>query len=270
MKRKSVVVPAGVVLLSALTGVTGITGAHAQPKPEPGASPWGLGVGIAARTDIYAGESSKLRAVPLISYQGEKFFWRGISGGYHLLSRDGFTFDATLGARLDGIKKEDFGVAELAARGINRNLLEDRDGGLDLGIAGSFKGQMGVVELALKADVSGASKGYEASAKYGYPLQWGSATITPSVAVSHYSAKLANYYYGTLDAEVARGVVNYKPGSAVIPRVGIEVMRPFADKWILAGGLSYSALPGKIRNSPLVDRDANGVTSVFVGVSRKF
>jgi outer membrane protein len=268
MKRKSVVVvPAAVVLLSALTGTTGV---YAQPRPEPGASPWGLGVGVAARTDIYAGESARLRAVPLISYQGERFFWRGISGGYHLLSRDGFTFDATLGARLGGIKKEDFGVAELAARGINRNLLEDRDNGLDLGIAGSFKGPMGVVELALKADVSGASKGYEASAKYGYPLQWGPATITPHFAVSHYSSKLANYYYGTLDAEVARGVVNYKPGSAVIPRVGVDVMRPFADKWILAGGLSYSALPGKIRNSPLVDRDAKGVTSLFVGVSRKF
>ncbi|WP_411880893.1 MipA/OmpV family protein [Polaromonas sp. YR568] len=264
MKRRSVVVPAAVVLLSALTG------AYAQPGPEPGASPWGLGLGVAARTDIYAGESAKLRAVPLVSYQGEKFFWRGISGGYHLLDRDGFTLDATLGVRFGGIKKEDYGTAELAARGINRNLLEDRDRGLDLGISGAFKGTMGVVELALKADVSGASKGYEASARYGYPMQWGTAMVTPHVAVSHYSSKLANYYYGTLDAEVARGVVNYKPGSAVIPRIGVDLMQPFAGKWMLTGGLSYSALPGKIRNSPLVDKDAKGVTSVFVGVSRKF
>jgi outer membrane protein len=29
-------------------------------------------------------------------------------------------------------------------------------------------------------------------------------------------------------------------------------------------------LPSKITDSPLVDRDTNGVTSVFVGVSRKF
>lgn len=264
MKRKFVVVPAGVALLSAFTS------AAAQPRPEPGASPWGLGVGVTARTSIYAGESSNATLVPLISYQGEKFFWRGLSGGYHLLSREGFKLDATLGARFSGIKKDDFGVAELAARGINRNLLENRDDGLDLGIAGSFKGPMGVVELALKADVSGASKGFETSAKYGYPLQWGSTTVTPNVSVSHYSSKLANYYYGTLDAEVARGVVNYKPGSAVIPRVGVEVMRPFAEKWVLLGGLSYSALPSKISNSPLVDKDANGVTSVFVGVSRKF
>jgi outer membrane protein len=267
MKRQSVLVPAAVLLLSALMGATG---AYAQPRPEPAASSWGLGLGVAARTDIYAGESAKLRAVPLVSYEGEKFFWRGISGGYHVLSREGFTLDATLGVRFGGIKKEDFGAAELAARGINRNLLEDRDRGLDLGISGSFKGTMGVVELALKADVSGASKGYEASARYGYPLQWGSAMITPHVAVSHQSSKLANYYYGTLDAEVARGVVNYKPGSAVIPRVGIDVMQPFAGKWMLTGGLSYSALPGKIRNSPLVDKDAKGVTAVFVGVSRKF
>lgn len=264
MKRLSVVVPAAVVLLSAATG------AFAQPMPEPGTSPWGVGVAVVGRTDIYAGESSKIGAVPLVSYEGEKFFWRGIGGGYHLLSRDGFTLDATLSVRFGGIKKEDFGAAELAARGINRNLLEDRDRGLDLGISGAFKGTMGVVELALKADASGTSKGFETSAKYSYPLQWGSAMVTPHVAVAHQSSKLANYYYGTLDTEVARGVVNYKPGSAVIPRIGVDLMQPFAGKWMLTGGLSYSALPGKIRNSPLVDKDVKGVTSVFVGVSRKF
>ena len=264
MKRKFVV-PAAVLLLMSMS-----MSAFAQPKPEPGASPWGLGLGLASRSSIYAGESANTAVVPLISYQGEKFFWRGISGGYHLLNRDGFKIDATLGARMMGIEKDDFGATELAARGINRNLLQDRDNGLDLGVAGSFKGQFGAVELALKADVSGASKGFETSAKYGYPMQFGSTSITPNVGISHYSKKLANYYYGTLDTEVARGVVNYKPGSAVIPRVGVDLMRPFADQWMLMGGLSYSALPDKIRNSPLVDKDTRGVTSVFVGVSRKF
>jgi outer membrane protein len=265
MKRKFVVVvPAAGLLLSMSIA------AVAQPKPEPGASPWGIGVALGGRSSVYAGESSNTFLAPLISYRGEKFFWRGISGGYHLLDRDGLELDATLGVRFDGIKRDDFGVAALAARGINRNLLDDRDDGLDLGIAGSYKGRMGVVELALKADVSGASKGFETTAKYGYPLHWGSTMLTPHIGISHYSKKLANYYYGTLDTEVARGVVNYKPGSAVIPRVGLDLMRPFADKWMLVGGLSYSALPSKITNSPLVDRDTNGVTSMFVGVSRKF
>jgi outer membrane protein len=264
MKRSFVVVPAAVLL--AFTSIS----AFAQPGPEPGASPWGLGVGVVARTRIYAGESSNATLAPLISYQGEKFFWRGISGGYHLFDRDGLTLDATLGARFNGIKRDDFGTAALAARGINRNLLEDRDDGLDLGLAGAWKGHMGVLELGLKADVSGASKGFETTAKYGYPLHWGSTMLTPNIGISHYSKKLANYYYGTLDTEVARGVVNYKPGSVLIPRVGLDLMRPFADKWMLMGGLSYSALPGKITDSPLVDRDTNGVTSVFVGVSRKF
>lgn len=264
MKRKFIV-PTGVLLLSTFTS------AFAQPgPPEPGASSWGLGMGFMAKTSIYAGEDSNAKVLPMISYDSETFFLRGLGGGYHLLNRDGFKLDATLGGRLNGIEKDDFGAAELAARGINRNLLEDRDNGLDLGIAGSFKGRMGMLELALKADVSGTSKGFETSAKYGYPLHWGATMVTPNIAISHYSSKLANYYYGTLDTEVARGVVNYKPGSAVIPRVGVDVMRPFADKWMLMGGLSYSALPSKISNSPLVARDTNGVTSVFVGVSRKF
>ncbi len=264
MKRPFAVVPAAVLLLSMSTG------AFAQPGPGSGDSPWGLGVGVAARTRIYAGESSSATLVPLISYQGEKFFWRGISGGYHLFERDGLKLDATLGARFNGIKRDDFGTAALAARGINRNLLENRDDGLDLGLAGAWKGHMGVLELGLKADVSGASKGFETTAKYGYPLHWGQAMLTPHIGISHYSKKLANYYYGTLDTEVARGVVNYKPGSAVIPRVGLDLMRPFAGQWMLMGGLSYSTLPGKITDSPLVDKDTNGVTSVFVGVSRKF
>lgn len=262
--KRTLTVSAGVLLLSTFTL------AHAQPKGGPDASRWGFGLGVGARSKIYAGEDSKATAVPLVSYEGEKFFFRGIEGGYHLLDRDGYTLDATLGMRMDGIEKGDFGAAQLAARGINRNLLEDRDNGVDLGLSGSFSGAMGEVSLSLKADVSGASKGFETSAKYGYPLRWGSTSITPNVGISHYSTKLANYYYGTLDTEVARGVRRYNPGSAVIPSIGVDLVRPFADKWVLLGKLSYSTLPGKLKDSPLVDRDTSGVTSFFVGVSRSF
>lgn len=259
------IVPVGVLLMS--TAVS----AFAQQSPDRGGPPpWGLGLGVVSKTNIYAGEDSSVKVVPLVSYESDTFFFRGIGGGFHLIDREDFKLDATIGFRLNGIKKEDFGTAQLAARGVNRNLLEDRDDGLDLGIAASFSGQMGEIELAIKADVSGASKGFEASAQYGYPMQWGSTSITPNVSISHYSKKLANYYYGTLDSEVARGVVNYKPGSAVVPSIGVELMRPFGDNWILMSNVSYSALPSRITDSPLLDKDTSGVTSVFVGISRGF
>lgn len=264
MKSKFIV-PVGMLLAST------VMSAFAQQNAgHGGPPPWGLGLGVVSKSSVYAGEDSTAKVVPLINYESDTFFFRGIGGGYHLLDRDGFKLDATLGFRLNGIKKEDFGSAQLATRGINRNLLEDRDNGLDLGIAASFSGRMGEVELAMKTDVSGASKGFETSAKYGYPMQFGSTSITPNVSISHYSKKLANYYYGTLDSEVARGVVNYKPGSTVIPSIGVELMRPFGENWMLMGNLSYSALPSRITDSPLLDKDTSGVTSVFVGISRGF
>lgn len=231
---------------------------------------WALGVGTAVSSSVYAGEGTRVVPFPLVSYQGERFFWRGISGGAHLLKSSGFTLDAILSARMDGIDQDDFGKVELAERGIDRARLVDRDDGLDLGVAATWRGAMGQLELELKGDVTGASKGYEAGLKYAYPYRWGSTRISPHIGVAHLSKKLANYYYGTLPEEVVRGVVDYKPGSAAVPRIGIDVMHPFAGRWALIGNVSYKKLPGKISDSPLVEKDTDGTVSAFIGVSRGF
>ncbi len=243
-----------------------------QAPDQPGGPPQGLGLGIGlvASSANYAGEDGKLMPVPLVSYEGERFYWRGIGGGLRLFELYGLSLDATLSARLGGIEKKDFGVAELAQRGINRALLEDRDNGLDLGLAASWSADFGELELAVKGDATGNSKGYEASLKYGYPLQLGRTRITPHVGVTMMSKKLANYYYGTLDTEVARGVVNYKPGSATVPTVGVDAVHPLSGKWVMLGFLSYKALPKEITNSPLLKKDSKGSATLFLGVSRGF
>ena len=245
-----------------------------DPAPSAGAAGQaprlGLGLGVALSSEVYAGEDSKIMPVPLVTYRGERFFWRGVGGGMHLFERDGIRLDATVSARLGGIKKKDFGAAELAQRGINRDLLEDRDNGLDLGLAAAWTGAMGELELGVKADVSGASKGYEGTVRYGYPMQWGGTRITPHAGLSLMSKKLSNYYFGTLDAEVARGVANYQPGSAIVPAIGIDTMHRLPGKWIMVGNLSYKILPTKITDSPLVQKDTNGSASLFLGLSRGF
>lgn len=258
-------------VLAAVSTAANAQGPGAAGPASPAQPPlWSLGIGAAVSDSVYAGEGTRVRPLPLLSYEGERFFWRGIGGGAHLLKNGGFTLDATLSGRFDGIDRDDFGGAELAARGINRALLSDRDDGLDLGLAGGWRGAAGQIELGVKGDITSASKGYEASLKYGYPVQWGRTRITPNVGVSHLSKKLANYYYGTLPEEVARGVVDYRPGSATVPRIGIDVVRPFAERWVFIGNVSYKRLPGKLADSPLVEKDTDGVVSAFIGVSRGF
>ena len=228
---------------------------------------WGLGLGIVLSPSIYAGGDLRVLALPLVTYEGERFFLRGISGGVHLLKRDGFTVDSILSYRTDGIDRDDFGVSELAERGINRALLSDRDNGLDMGLSAIWRGEMGQVELGVKTDITGASNGHEAIVKYGYPFRWGRTSLVPNVGVSFMSKKLANYYYGTLPEEVARGVINYQPGSTSVPSVGINAVRPLDRNWVVIGNVTYKFLPNKITNSPLVEKDTNGSVSVFLGVS---
>lgn len=242
--------------------------ATAQDAPQQ--PRWGLGVGAAVSDSVYAGEGTRVTPFPLLTYDSDLLFWRGIGGGAHILRRGGLSLDATLSARMDGIDRDDFGTAELAARGVNRALLEDRDNGLDAGLALQWRGAPGQLELAVKGDVSGASKGLEASVKYAYPLQLGGTRISPNIGVSWMSKKLANYYFGTLPEEVARGVVNYQPGAATVPRIGVDVVHPFAGRWALIGNVSYRRLPGKLSDSPLVEQDTKGNVSAFLGLSRSF
>ena len=238
--------------------------------PQGGAPLLSLGLGTVVSTTVYAGEDRRIMPVPLVSYESKRFFWRGISGGVHLVDLDGFSVDATLSARFSGVKRKDFGVNELAQRGINRDLLDNRKDGLDLGIAATWGGDFGELEAGVKGDASAASKGYEAHLKYGYPVQMDATRITPHVGVALMSKKLSNYYFGTMASEVARGVVDYKPGSAAVPTLGIEVMHPLSGQWMLLGGVSYKVLPKKITDSPLVKKDTNGSASLFLGVAKGF
>jgi outer membrane protein len=262
-----------IISATALVAATSTAAAASAPDASPSARDGqpprlSVGLGVAMSSRVYAGEDRKIMPVPMIAYRGERFFWRGIGGGVHLIDSDGFSMDATLSARLGGIKRKDFGASELAQRGIDRQLLDDRDIGVDVGLATTWTGNMGELELAIKADASGASKGVEGSVKYGYPIRSGATRFTPNVGVSFMSKKLANYYFGTLDSEVARGVVNYKPGSATVPTIGVDVMHPFARNWLMFGGLTYRFLPTRLTDSPLVEKDTNGRASLVLGVAR--
>jgi outer membrane protein len=81
---------------------------------------------------------------------------------------------------------------------------------------------------------------------------------------------MANYYYGTLDEEVARGAIDYKPDAVTIPHVGVNVMHFLNEKWSAFAFLKYSFLPDEIKDSPFLEPDSNGTASILIGVQRSF
>ena len=231
---------------------------------------WGLGVGVMVNDSPYAGEGARVMPVPLVSYHGERFYFEGISAGWKFINSDALELSALVKPRFDGFDVDDLGRRELALNGIDRGLLEDRDKALDVGLDMKWKGRAGQLDLELLADATDKSGGQEASINYSYSFELGNGVLTPNVGVTWQSKDMANYYYGTLDEEVARGVVDYKPGAITMPYVGVNYYRPLGEKWSLLGFARYSSLPDEIKDSPLIERDTDGTASVFIGFTRGF
>lgn len=240
-----------------------------QTLPAPD-DRWTLGIAVAAIESPYAGEGTRFQPLPLVRFQGERFFLRGGDAGLHLIKRDTFAVDAFVSARLDGVDVDDLGRTELAANGIDATLLEDRDDGVDAGLAVGWFGRAGRITVRAVADVSGTSDGLEASINYGYPFRRGRNTLEPIVGVRWMSSDLADYYYGTLDSEVARGAPLYRPGSVVVPSVGLSFARSLTPRWTLIGRIAYDVLPDEITDGPLLEQDTDGAASIMVGVGRSF
>jgi outer membrane protein len=261
--------------------------AHAQseapPAPEAatqGAAPTdagqlmppgvSLGVAVIWSEGRMVGEDTRTFVVPTVGYEGERLFFRGINGGVHLFKRNGFGVDAIVAVRLDGWDAEDLDASQLADLGVDRALLRDRKTGVDAGLGLSWVTKVGKFGLAAKSDVSNASGGYELALDYRASFPVGRGTLVPSVGVSYWSDDLTDYYYGTLPQEEALGVPRYRPGSAVVPNVGLGYLRRLPRGWMLVTGVEVRWLGSEIVDSALVDDDSGRVPSVFVGISRAF
>src|SRR5687768_12459715 len=243
--------------------------AACSASAEESSSRWGLGLGAVASDNPYAGRSTRYRPFPLVVYDSERLFFEGITGGVHLLDTSALEIDLIVEANLDGIDAEDLGARELAANGVDRALLEDRKDSADAGFDVSFDSRFGELKLQALADVLDASGGYEVSASYGYPFSLGKhLVLTPSVGAKWLSADRADYYYGILDEEIARGVPSYRVGSVVIPEAGLDLQYRFSERWLMLGNLKYRVLPNEVENSPLLDSGQS--IRFFIGVLRSF
>ena len=238
--------------------------------PDGGPPRWGVGLAAILNDSPYAGEGTRVLPIPLITYQGENFYFRGITAGWNFMRTESFELAAITKFRFDGFSVDDLGRKELASNGINYKLLEDRDIALDAGLGMKWSGEAGEIEIELLADVTDTSGGQEVSIQYGYPIHLGNGMLIPTIGATWMSEDNANYYYGTLDTEVTRGVINYKPGAATIAQVGFSYFQPIGEKWSLMTSVKYSMLPDEITNSPLVTPDTDGTASVLIGISYGF
>ena len=217
---------------------------------------WTFGVLAADRDAPYVGLDEDLLVVPLVRFEGEKAYLRGLRGGWRFIETDSYEFSVFGQARTEGYDAND--SAFLTG-------MEDRKFSLDLGVASAWTiEKVGQIEIALSADALDRSGGHEAALSWNGLFRAGGFTFIPGVSARWQSADIVDYYYGVRAGEALPCRAAYRGDAAVTPDVSMLVQRKLGARWTLFARASHAWLPSEISNSPIVARDNS--TSIFLGL----
>lgn len=219
-----------------------------------------LGLASSVSTNPYRGADSKILVLPLLAYEGERFFVRGINVGYHLVKQNNLTLSLLSSYRImAGYDSSDSDFLEGMA---------DRDGTLEAGLQVSLATDLGRFSATLLSDVLDEHNGHEVKLTFSkrFPVQ--RFSVIPFVSAIWQSSQLANYYYGVRSTEATIARPAYKVDSSVLVQTGLMANYMFRERWSINGRLDVTRLADEISDSPIVEDDF--VTSAYVGIGYQF
>ena len=221
---------------------------------------WMLGAGAWYETSPYKGADDEILPVPLIFYQGDRFFIRYNQLGCKLIEWNNIGVSAIGIYRLDGYEEDDSDFL---------NGMDDRNSTIDIGLNIEFETGHGELELELLTDALGEHKGQEVKVSweknYRIKDRW---SIEPSIGLSWQSSKLADYYYGVKTTEATSSRPAYNVGSALNWKMSLKGKYKISDHWMLMSGIEVELLDSDINDSPIVDNDT--LFSGMLGIIYRF
>ena len=124
--------------------------------------------------------------IPLYLYEGKYLFFRGISGGIHVINRD--DVEISLFGRYR-FQKLDPG-RNIFYQGIN-----EREQSFDAGVRIAYANRLGRFNVSWVTDTLNRHNGQEIQAAYRYELEAGPWTFSPFISWSWQDDNLTNYYF---------------------------------------------------------------------------
>ncbi len=228
-----------------------------EPKPRSS-----IGIGVFMSESEYEGDGDKeMLVLPLLTYQGEKFYARGIELGYRYIDTKPFKFNFTLNPKLNSYKSSD---SEYLAG------MDNRERTLEAGVSASLK-VIPLVTFSARAKFDTLSKhnGYDIGLGIGVfiPLSK-SFFIAPSYRKIYLSSNNADYYYGVKQSEATATRSVYEVGSTDITRYGVNFIYNINKDISTSLMVNKTKFSDEIRNSPIVkDKD---IVSGILALSYKF
>ncbi|WP_157982795.1 MipA/OmpV family protein [Aliidiomarina minuta] len=223
---------------------------------------WSLGGAVISTDASYKGLDSDTLVVPLVGYEGERFYFRGIEAGYRLNDSRRNRLSAHVTASPFRFRPRENKDPQLSQ-------LDSRNFSAEAGMSYQMLTRYGEVELRGGLDMRG--NGHRFSASYSFPLsrdprKW---QFGPRVGATYISSEYTDYYYGVSAAEAERtGLNEYSSQDAVNPFYGLGGYYRFGDRLSVLGNYRITKISSKISNSPMAE--GSRTTTLFVALSYSF
>lgn len=221
-----------------------------------------LGAGIGIVENPYKQYDNDLYPVPVINYEGDNFWFRGLAGGYYLWNDQSDKLSIMAAYSPLHFKPRDSDDIQLRQ-------LDRRKSTAMAGLSYTHATeQYGFLRTALLADVLDNSNGFVWDLAWLYRYTNGGLTLTPGIGVEWNSDNQNDYYYGVSGAESRRsGLNSYDSDSGWNPYLELTANYRFLGDWSVYGSARYTRLSDEIKDSPMVDKSWSGLISTGVTYS---
>ena len=199
-------------------------------------------------------DQRQLDLVPLYLYQGKYLFFRGTSGGIHIVRNDTFEFNLYTRYRFQKLDPD----SNIFYAG-----LEERKQSLDAGFEFGIHQKWGQIKLDWVTDTLDRHNGQEARIVYRYNFDAGPWSFSPYISSTWQNANLTNYYFGVDPSEALPGRPAYAPGESQWISFGLNTSWQATDRTLFFGNFGFGGAGSEIVDSPLVEEAS--FASVFVG-----
>ena len=226
-----------------------------------------LGAIASYSPETYKDTPSIKRVFPLVGYEGEHFFIRGLGAGYRLLlvdRRGGFGQNIVFRLKYDPRSLEPSDSSDTQIQE-----LDERKATVYGGIGYQLYTPIGLFELAGMTDTLGRSNGSYADASWKVPFMFERWGIVPTIGYTYDDSKMNNYLYGVSASEATRSGLNeFNAGPDGSYYVAIKSYFNVTDHVRITASLTYRNLEGDIEKSPIIESGIN--TTTALGVSYVF
>ncbi|TKI08355.1 MipA/OmpV family protein [Martelella alba] len=226
------------------------------------ASDWSLGASAFRSTSPYKGGDERIKPFPVINYDGDSLYIRGLSAGYYLWKDQQNQLSLTVSYLPWGFKPDDDDYGYMKK-------LDERRSTAMAGISYRYSAEWGIVRGQYLGDILNNSNGFAADLAYLYPFHFQRLTLLPGVGAGWASGKQNDYYFGVSSHEARRsGLEQYQADDGWSPYLEVTALYAVTDNWQAMLMARYTRLSDEVKDSPMVD--ASSTTLIGAGITYRF